>query len=276
MIRYYLGIFGYIGVFISLLLPFARYKSAALDMYGFSGSIVSQPLLSYSPFLAFLVAGAALAFAMLLHRDDKEKLQIATWVLGSVAALTLLYSFRDILMQDGIIWRAGFPMYYGHPAINIGWLTLAICTICCYIASREDETDVAKRTARTTNDSKHKDSGKCLQCGQLNSIQSTRCHSCYATLPWAKPTHSPSIQKRGTGINSIAKLNIGEWVQTAVPNFLTFAFCFLAPLLGYFLWRYMEKEDSPYTGTALIGWIIGIVFSIIILAGRFVQIGQSV
>ena len=113
----------------------------------------------------------------------------------------------------------------------------------------------------------NKDSGKCAQCGQLNSTMATRCHSCYATLPWVKPAKPQTVKApKAVAVKNVASsVDFGGWFQATGGMTLTFLFCAAAPMLGFFLWRYMDNEGSPYSGAAQVGWIMGIVLHI----GRF-------
>jgi len=123
----------------------------------------------------------------------------------------------------------------------------------------------------------NKDSGKCAQCGQLNSTMASRCHSCYATLPWVKPAkvEVAKAPKAAAVKQATSSVDFGGWFQAAGGSTLTFLFCAAAPMLGFFLWKYMDKEGSAYTGPALIGWVLGIVFHVGRFGWKAVQVGSS-
>jgi hypothetical protein len=68
----------------------------------------------------------------------------------------------------------------------------------------------------------------------------------------------------------------GEILQRLASRGLVFLFCFCVPPLGFFLWKYLDNEDSPHAGTACIGWISG---AVIIVGGgllRFLLIASRV
>ena len=122
-----------------------------------------------------------------------------------------------------------------------------------------------------------KDVGLCSKCEQRNSKSATKCHACGMVLPWVKVPKTKADAVSVPKVKVAApKIDVGDTLRIIVANSLTFLFCAAAPVLGYFLWKYMDKDGSEYAPIAQIGWILGIVFHIGRFAWKFLLIGASV
>jgi hypothetical protein len=278
MIKNTLGLLGAIGCIVSIFLPFERHR-ALFPMMGGNGT-ASSSLFSYMPVLALCLLGASVAFIWFWQQNEQEKIKFSTWGLCGTSSLILLYGLYSIVNSRRSYSSSSFSITeYSERgdgfSIDIGWIALALCTVCCFVASRMESPASETTMIRPTTYVKGKDTGQCLQCGQPNSIAATICHTCRATLPWAMRNQSTRVQQPKASEISFNNPDILQWMQTAGGNLLTSLFCLTIPILGFFLWKYMEKEDSPYTTAACIGWIMGIIYYGGRIAWRFIQIGSS-
>lgn len=218
------------------------------------------------------------------------RLQLA-WRLAAVSPLVavalagyqVLYSTRtDILPPFSWLSSARIIPSWG-------WVPLAaaqLLLVWLALGARNQEADSQTASAATgpvplqrkesevvTTGRGATDTGRCTSCQTLNSRHASRCHACGAMLPWMEVVPPKPTRVKGPN-QQLPKLDgeFGEKALVACGHLLTFWFCTSAPLLGYFLWRYMSNEESRYAPTALWGWILGVILTVLVLLGRVAQV----
>lgn len=240
---------------------------------GFSAPVlVNRFLWNFSPVLAFLLLAALSAYAFFWHGERWKEFQNAAYGLLVLAPFILLMlsrhsTARDYPESSGISISGYVP--------QIACLTLPLSALLCWLATRFVPRDFSEfREA-----SLPKDVGRCAKCQIVNSTASTKCRECGAVLPWAEPKPKAKTAKTSS-LPAAPRVSLptvdGSSFKTAFSNGLTFLFCLSAPILGYFLWKYLDKEDSPYASSAIIGSIAGILFYVGRFAWRFIQAGASI
>jgi hypothetical protein len=126
------------------------------------------------------------------------------------------------------------------------------------------------------------DVGICAACGSRNSMRATRCHACGATLPW----ESEKLEKQAAAAQVAAARKAeaaqmgraaGDAGMTSLLYFLVIVLCFsVSPLVGFFIWKWLDSQESKYAGAAFTGWILGAAVLGIAFLARFLLIMSAV
>lgn len=122
-----------------------------------------------------------------------------------------------------------------------------------------------------TNDPKlPADVGLCAKCQKRNSLRVKRCHACGEILPWEAERLQEEAQRARSNTamkKQAAKTGgaAGEMAMTGLLYFLIMVLCFVFPYVGFFIWKYIDAQESKYAGAAFTGWVA----SIVIIVGLF-------
>lgn len=258
-----------------------------------SASLLTSPQAAQKGGAVLLLALAgATIFLLLQLRFEKLK-----WAAGAVSILILLLLVQtsyDVVAREHVSWYGALPRYNqlnGGLVFLWGWLPLLLAPVGLWLAVRwsefPSENERQRLLAREPQPKKAppastqrapaptpSDVGLCAQCNAKNSLRATRCHACGATLPWETARLEKARGKASSAARRQSQAvargqDFSALVKTGLANLLAFVLCFCAPFIGYFIWRYLDNEDSPYTGAAFFGWVIGAVF---IVGGVLVRI----
>jgi ribosomal protein L40E len=251
-----------------------------------SASLLTSPQAAQKglAILLLLVAGATV-FLLLSLRF--ERLYLIAGAASVLILLLLVQTAYDVVAREDLSWNSVLPRYYGHnggPIVVWGWLPLLLAPVGLWLAVRwselpsEDErqnllarTPQPKKTPPASTQQAPvqtpSDVGLCAQCNAKNSLRATRCHACGATLPWETARLEKARGKASSAARRQSQAvargqDFSPLLKTGLANLLTFVLCFCAPFIGYFIWRYLDNEDSPYSGAAFFGWVIGAVLAV--------------
>jgi ribosomal protein L40E len=225
-----------------------------------------------------LVLSLACWVLLLRHRDEYLR-----WMAGAITLVVLFLLAKtafEIMDWEYVGWKVVLPVYYqyqdgqssAHLIIRWAAFSLAIAPALLWLAACWESTPFAVSRQLSRGQSKiasaqPADVGACSACGAKNSTRATKCHACGATLPWEavrleqakRAAQALAASKAQAAKVAIAQgQDLGDMLYAGLTNFAVFWVC-APPVLGYFLWRYLDSQDSKYSGAAFCGWIFGAV-----------------
>ena len=190
-----------------------------------------------------------LAFSVLATywgwKRDFVLMCLATWGAAIFSLVTLWVVYSRLDKPSG--------------TLSVGWLVL-FCGVGCLIVAASAPALARRQQKAATRPT----TGRCPICGTVNPLTFTKCHHCFAFLPWAKvasakPKKAPrAIQLPRMGMSAGDVFSMIDWAW-----WLVVLISLAMPPVGLMLYLAYTRNDDDKAGAAALGGLSGLALFIL-------------